>query len=275
MYRILTLLSLCLCACTPALPPSSTPAHLPVSPANTLSITQRNKIGQKIWQNESAGKLNGLTAWNHGEEFPSMGIGHFIWYPKKFQGRWTESFPQFISYAQAAGRTDIPAWVLQTQDCPWNHQAEFQRDFNGPRLRSLRDFLSRSVTLQTDFIITRSQAALPSMLAATPVADRARVSANFSKLSAAPSGAYALIDYVNFKGEGTNLTERYQGQGWGLLQVLQEMRNVSAGQAAAIEFASSAKRVLDRRIKNSPPARGESRWRAGWHNRCDTYAQAL
>ena len=53
------------------------------------------------------------------------------------------------------------------------------------------------------------------------------------------------------------------------------MKNVPAGQPAAREFAASAKRALDRRIANSPPARGESRWRAGWHNRCDTYARPL
>lgn len=274
MYRILLLLSLSLCACTPATP-TNAPNNVITSPQSNLSANQRARIGQKIWQNESAGKLSGLTAWNNGEEFPSMGIGHFIWYPANFQGRWTESFPQFIQFARSSGRTDIPAWVLTSSDCPWNSQAEFQRDFNGPRLSSLRTFLSRTVTLQTDFIIGRSQAALPSMLAAAPASDRARVHANFQKLSAAASGAYALIDYVNFKGEGTNLTERYNGQGWGLLQVLQEMRNVSEGQPAATEFASAAKRVLDRRIANSPAARGETRWKAGWHNRCSTYAQPL
>ena len=90
-----------------------------------------------------------------------------------------------------------------------------------------------------------------------------------------PQGTYALVDYVNFKGDGTQAAERYNGQGWGLLQVLADMKDVPAGPAAASEFSASAKRALDRRIANSPPARGEARWRAGWHNRCDTYGRPL
>jgi hypothetical protein len=90
-----------------------------------------------------------------------------------------------------------------------------------------------------------------------------------------PNGTYALIDYVNFKGDGTLATERYQGQGWGLLQVLAGMREVPAGQAAAAEFAASAKRMLSRRVANAPAERGESRWLPGWHNRCATYAKPL
>ena len=80
---------------------------------------------------------------------------------------------------------------------------------------------------------------------------------------------------MNFKGDGLNTGERYNGKGWGLLQVLGGMKDVAAGQAAAVEFAESAKRALNRRIDNSPPARGESRWREGWNNRCNTYARPL
>ena len=44
---------------------------------------------------------------------------------------------------------------------------------------------------------------------------------------------------------------------------------------AGIIFSASAKRMLNRRIDNSPPARGEARWREGWQNRCSTYARPL
>ena len=110
---------------------------------------------------------------------------------------------------------------------------------------------------------------------AAPTADRARIQANYDKVASTPNGIYALVDYVNFKGDGTNKSETYNGQGWGLMWVLREMKSVGSGQAAAREFAAAAKRRLDVRIANSPKSRGESRWRAGWHNRCNTYAQAL
>jgi hypothetical protein len=57
--------------------------------------------------------------------------------------------------------------------------------------------------------------------------------------------------------------------------VLVDMRDVPSGQPAAAEFAAAAKRRLDLRVRNSPPARGEKRWTAGWNNRCDTYAKPL
>jgi hypothetical protein len=59
------------------------------------------------------------------------------------------------------------------------------------------------------------------------------------------------------------------------MQVLGGMKDVPAGAPAAAEFAASAKRILSRRIANSPPERGEKRWETGWHNRCETYARPL
>jgi len=238
-----------------------------------LSVSQKNAIGRKIWQNECAGTVTGLTTWNAGEEFPSLGIGHFIWYPKGFNGRFNETWPQFIAFAKQQGAT--PPAVALERHSPWRTKAEFQKDFDGPRLASLRKWLAANVTLQTDFIIARSRAALPKILAAAPGSEKARIEANYHKVATTPQGTYALIDYVNFKGEGTKIEERYQGRGWGLLQVLGDMKDVPAGPAAASEFAAAAKRVLSRRIANSPPERGEKRWEQGWHNRCNTYARPL
>lgn len=238
-----------------------------------LSAGQKAVIGRKIWQNECAGTVDGLTSWNAGEEFPSLGIGHFIWYPAGFNGPFTESWPQLIAFAEQRGAN--PPAVASLPDCPWRSKKQFQAEFHGPQLTALRKWLAANVSLQTDFVIARSRAALPKMLAAAPAPERKRIEANYHKVASTAGGTYALIDYVNFKGDGINPSERYNGRGWGLMQVLGEMRDVSAGQAAASEFAAAAKRVLDRRIANSPAARGEARWKAGWHNRCDTYARPL
>ncbi len=255
-------------ACAPAGPPERE-----VNPAIRLTDAQKAAIGQKIWQNESGGRVTGLTAWNVGEEFPSLGIGHFIWYPAGFNGPFEESWPRFVQFAQQRGAN--PPAIARQRHSPWKSRAEFQRDFNGPELSSLRNWLAGNVGVQTDFIIVRSRAALPKILEAAPAGQRARIDANYHKVASTPQGTYALIDYVNFKGEGTNPNERYRGEGWGLLQVLQGMRDVPAGPAAAKEFGESAKRTLSRRIENSPPERGERRWEAGWHNRCDTYGRPL
>ncbi len=265
--RLALLSAFLLAACGPASPPP-----LSASPSN-LTPAQKQAIGRKIWQNECAGTVDGLTTWNVGEEFPSLGIGHFIWYPAGFNGRFNETWPQFVDFATRQG-LQVPA-VGRLADCPWNTKAQFQAEFRAAPMSGLRQWLAANVDVQTDFIVARSRAALPKILAAAPANDRARIQANYNKVATTAHGTYALVDYVNFKGDGTQAAERYNGQGWGLLQVLAGMRDVPAGQAAASEFAASAKRALDRRISNSPPARGESRWREGWHNRCDTYARPL
>jgi len=257
-------------ACAPAGSPGQEPAAFA---GVHLTEAQKAAIGQKIWHNESGGKVSGLTAWNAGEEFPSLGIGHFIWYPAGFNGPFEESWPRFIQYALQRGAN--PPAVARERHSPWKTRTEFQRDLDGPRLTSLRQWLAGNVRLQTDFIIIRSHAALAKILAAAPASERARIEANYHKVASTPQGTYALIDYVNFKGEGTNLNERYHGQGWGLLQVLGGMHDTPSGPPAAREFSESAKRTLSRRIANSPPDRGERRWEAGWHNRCDSYGRPL
>ena len=262
------------CSPTPIAPSAPIIAAPPTAAGIQLSAGQKAAIGRKIWQNESGGTIKGLTHWNDGEEFPSLGIGHFIWYPKGFNGRWTETFPEFIRFAQGRGVKTIPA-VASSPDCPWNSKASFHADFEKPRLKGLRNWLAANVALQTEFIMYKSRAALPKVLGAAPAADRSRIEDNYNKVGSTPNGVYALIDYVNFKGDGTNPTERYKGQGWGLLWVLQEMKNVPTGQAAAKEFGEAAIRRLNLRITNSPQARGESRWRAGWTNRCKGYAKPL
>ncbi|NNC87999.1 MAG: hypothetical protein HKN82_06005, partial [Akkermansiaceae bacterium] len=277
VLRTVVLAALPLTACSQLPDPGRAPAgeraapprEVPVAaPAGVnLTASQKRAIGRKIWQNESSGTIKGLTHWNEGEEFPSMGIGHFIWYPKGFNGRWTETFPEFIRFARARGVGNIPA-VAMLPDCPWNSRAAFYRDFEGERLRGLRNWLANSIDLQTDFIMFKSRAALPEIMAAAPAAERARIKANYEKVATTPNGVYALIDYVNFKGAGTNPREQYKGQGWGLMWALMEMRDVPAGAAAATEFGRATFRCLDRRIANSPPARGEKRWREGWRNRC-------
>lgn len=241
--------------------------------AGDLTAGQKAVIGRKIWQNECAGSVDGLMTWNAGEEFPSIGIGHFIWYPAGFRGRFEESWPSFVAFARQRG-AELPVLSHEAHS-PWKTKAEFQKDFKSPRSTALRSWLAGNVGLQTDFIIARSRAALAKILAAAPASEKSRIEANYRKVSTTPQGTYALIDYVNFKGDGTQVAERYHGQGWGLMQVLGGMKEVAAGAPAATEFAASAKRVLSRRIANSPPARGEKRWEGGWHNRCDTYGRPL
>lgn len=232
--------------------------------STSLSDAQATAIGRRIWQNECAGTVAGLTSWNAGEDFASLGIGHFIWYPTARGGPFEESFPKLIAYLRHQGIA-TPPWAGGL--CPWKTRAAFQADSQGARMKELRALLAGTVAQQARFCALRLEQALPKMLGAAPKSERERIRANFQRVAAAPLGLYALIDYVNFKGEGTSPSERYGGQGWGLLQVLEEM---GPGPARAA-FAQAADRVLTRRVEHAPKARHESQWLPGWRNRVAGY----
>jgi hypothetical protein len=243
-----------------------------ISGAITLSHADVQKIGKKIWQNECNGTISGLTSWNQGEEFASLGIGHFIWYPKGRRGPFEESFPKVVSFISKRG-AKLPTLLLRgvEQPCPWNSRAEFFQAQHTVEMNQLRQFLVDTIDLQAEFLIARLEGALPKMLAEAAPADRANVQQEFERLARTPQGCYALVDYVNFKGEGVLHTERYQGQGWGLLQVLETMHGTSDA-AAVDEFSSAAKAVLTRRVHNAPAQRNESRWLTGWIRRVNSYS---
>ncbi len=245
----------------------------PTGSRERLSPAQIDRVGQRIWQNECGGTVAGLTSWNAGEDFASLGIGHCIWYPPGRSGPFEESFPPLVAFLEARG-IPVSAWMKGA--CPWPTKGAFEADKNGERQQELRALLSRTVRQQTAFIMARLERALPKMLAAAPVGKRSWVQFGFESLTMTPEGTFCLIDYVNFKGEGTSPKERYNGQGWGLLQVLQEMGETPSSVIAWHgQFAHAAQRVLSRRVANAPPERHEKRWLAGWHNRCADYPKSL
>ncbi|MEM0969845.1 MAG: hypothetical protein AAGJ31_10875, partial [Verrucomicrobiota bacterium] len=202
------------------------------------------------------------------------GIGHFIWYVKGNEGPFDESWPKLLAYFQANG-VPYPRWLKRTPDCPWPDRETFEADRESERMVELRNFLQTTIDEQTRFIIARLEAALPKMLqhGARNREEQAQLQRNFAAVGTTGQGVYALIDYVNFKGEGTKPEERYQGVGWGLAQVLLEMNGNPQGAQASVEFSEAAKRVLTRRVELAP--REESQWLKGWINRCETYKNPL
>lgn len=229
------------------------------------------KIGHRIWQNECGGTVAGLTSWNKGEAFGSFGIGHFIWYPKGGRRTYEESFPALAAFLASRG-VPVPAWI-RSRDCPWPNREAFNAAVASRQMGDLRRLLADTISLQGEFAAQRSLRSLPKILAAAPPAQRGLIEGRFRSLAASPAGLYCLMDYVNFKGEGTNPAERYQGVGWGLLQVLQNMRGTPGPAQAPAEFALAARATLDRRIQLAPKPEGQ--WRAGWFNRCASYAKGL
>ena len=242
-----------------------------------LTQKQANFIAQKVWQNEGAGKDKYLIWWNKGEDFASLGIGHFIWFPKDHTERFREVFPMVLAFMQEHGVV-LPKGITPQSDFPWQSKEAFlwAKKSRSKTYMRLFHFLKETQEYQAMFMAQRVSKALPQMLKSLDdKREKEVIKRRFNMMlhkkdgSIDERGLYILLDYTNFKGEGTLKSERYHGQGWGLLQVLKHLNETNPNKYKA--FSNAAKAMLSRRIKNSPPARGEERWRKGWNVRLDTY----
>ena len=267
-----------------------------------LNTADAEWLGERIFANECAAQRACLTSWNEGEDFPSLGIGHFIWFQRNQDEIFAETFPDLLTYLAETGIT-LPKWLQpnnlitnndgpdgdihagdfsrdisgetpsEGKDSPWESRADFYQDIDSPRMEELRTLLDTTRREQAQFIIARLENSIGGIVSQAPSAERERLQRRVEKLSTchSPAGLYALIDYVHFKGTGLAEGERYAGQGWGLQQVLSAM---SDDLPALDSFASAAKATLERRVANAPIERREQRWLKGWHNRIDTYLAA-
>lgn len=242
----------------------------------TLSLSDQafEWIAGQIFRNECNAREDCLVHWNRGEAFPSLGIGHFIWYPMGVEGPFQESFPSLVTYGVQQG-VDIPDWLVSQAPlgAPWPDRDTFLQavDYD-PRVRELREWLAGHQSFQAAFLVSRAREALEQVISASGDPDSTR--RILDVLVTTPGGVYALVDYVNFKGEGLSESERYQGVGWGLLQVLEAMPDDRADQETVLAaFRQAAARVLTRRAELSGRAIERQQWLPGWLNRVDTYRE--
>lgn len=234
----------------------------------SISANDANKIGERIWKNECCGSKEGLIHWNKGESFPSLGIGHFIWYAPGQKESFQETFPDLLAFLHLQGAT-FPSWLKVSSDCPWNSREDFVSDVNSSIINSLRQFLFETRGLQAIFMANRLENILPHLISNCSIKEKEKINIRFALLVKDPNGLYALMDYLNFKGSGIAPSESYKGQGWGLLQVL--LHASSSSNYSLHDFVEAAKYVLTLRVQNSPPDRNEGKWLKGWLNRLDTY----
>lgn len=236
----------------------------------SISKAELDVVANKIFKNEAGGDKDKLVHWNTGENFPSLGIGHFIWYKKDEKGQFDESFPSLVAYFREKN-VKLPKIISENANAPWKNREELLalKSAGNKDIQELTDFLYNTKDIQIEFIFKRMEKSLDKMLEVAN--DKENVKKQFYRMANTKNGLYPLIDYVNFKGEGVKTSESYNNQGWGLLQVLENMKGSETGQSALNEFSNSAKFVLERRVKNSDPSRNEKKWLPGWMNRCETY----
>jgi beta-glucosidase-like glycosyl hydrolase len=232
-----------------------------------LTPEKMQAIAKKIWQNECKGTLEGLVTWNAGENFMSLGIGHFIWFPEGEEAVFDAGFPQYLAFLKRKNHK-IPEEFAEFKHAPWPSKEEFL--LRKQEAAPLRKWLSETIDLQTSFIIERFFTRFRKIIEAQDPQKREALLFTLQKIAASEKGIFALIDYLNFKGDGLSPKERYQGKGWGLAQVLLAMPLET--KTPLEDFQRVAIEALEERVKNSAPERGESRFLAGWKNRIWRYS---
>ena len=242
--------------------------------SSTISLSKEDidAISRKIYFNETRGNDSHLLYWNKNEDFLSLGIGHFIWFPRDKNLPFTESFPHFITYLLDK-KFPLPTWLNSSTDNPWMNYNDFTNGNHSKKREELFTLLKKSYHLQALFLIERLKEAIPQIIYFS--SDKKLVEKNFFLLSNSPNGVYAMIDYVNFKGEGISVKERYEGSGWGLLQVLENMKPDDYKPVES--FIAACKDVLQNRVSNSPDSKKkqETAWLLGWERRLASYREDI
>ena len=236
-----------------------------------LTSHELKSLGEQIYSNECNTNFECLTSWNSGEDFPSLGIGHFIWFRADQESTFEETFPQLIKFMNTKN-APVPTWLNEKSDpnSPWTSRKNFYANFDSDKMKELRNFLAQQKALQVEFIVLRFNQTLNQIVLDFPESVRPEIEDMIRTIISREDtlGLYALIDYVHFKGTGLSHKERYLGHGWGLRQVLNEMLKKPVTLAS---FVESAENILARRVNNAPIERNERQWLAGWSKRLQTY----
>lgn len=244
---------------------STLSAHISIH----ISPADYTKIGNAIWHNEGAKKISNLVYWKDGEAWLSLGIGHFIWYPHGTTDIYEQTFDKLILFLQK-NDVNLPSWLIKAvkTGAPWRTRELFlaARTHHDEHIAQLQTILEDTIALQAQFIINQFKKQINKLLLRHPI-----YNSLVKQLIQTPEGLFALIDYTNCKGYGTNDQEQYNGYGWGLLQVLQVAQMDTLHELSLDKFINAALFILERRVENAPPERHEERWLPGWKNRVNRY----
>jgi hypothetical protein len=237
-------------------------------------------VRDRISKIQLGGNPNNLILWSEGEEFALVGHLHLIWYPKNKKDIFDEGMPLFFKYLTAQNQK-IPPWLQRYDSFPWADRNSFlkAKEGNSILFRRLNEWVSGVGDLQVGYVVSKMKDFLIKGLC--EIHDEYSKSlfiTSFGNVYLASNGlvdadgAYALIDYINFKGTGLSSTERYNGEGWGLFQVLQKMKSESKEMMGLKAFVEAAKKVLARRIENAQTVgKYEKKLQNGWNKRLESY----
>lgn len=222
-------------------------------------------LGLRISKNEEVNKRIDLVSWPAESEHSRLGIAHFIWHPEG-QVLSPMSFNGFIEHL--AQTKPLPPWLDNMKFPPWTSQEDFESPKYNLFKSQLSYLLQKTTFEQAEYLIMHLDSRLPVMLEeiSNPFT-KMHVHESFYHMVKQYNGVYAMADYLVFQGDGTELSQRYNKQGWGLLQVLDHMSTKKENPMKA--FTDSAELLLTRRVSNAPS--DESAALLRWKERLKTY----
>ena len=150
--------------------------------SHNLTKEQKKVLSQEIWKNETGKKEKFLVFWNPNEEFLSLGIGHFTWYPNGATKIYTQTFPSLLALFQ---KKDVllPEWLKKAtlNGSPWQNKKEFYdaQKQNDSRIEYLKTLLTNNMSLQVDFIIERLDKSFPNIVKKAPRKKRSNIKKNY------------------------------------------------------------------------------------------------
>ena len=124
----------------------------------SISKAELDIVAEKIFKNEAGGKKIDLVYWNTGEDFPSLGIGHFIWYKQGQRGRFLESFPQLVAYYKSRN-IKMPEIMEENVYSPWESREELfeLRDAGN---EDIAELINSAISLSPEFLNSKSSSLL-------------------------------------------------------------------------------------------------------------------
>lgn len=278
------------------------------------------KLSEALYKNEADCKNHNLTHWGKNEEFPSLGLPHAIWYGKISSKKYQEQFPELVRYLrknlkESNQQISWPALLQKNplSPAPWASQAEFVEikkislaienvkessqlaDIKKNQaalykdaytLFEIRHFLSnpKILQLQAQFVIEKTFLSLHRILAASHRESPPEAQLLYRKIQVllnSPEGVLAIVDYLNFKGEGLKPSERTPlgKYPWGLktvLEIMPAMDPASADQQTNVQFTQAALCSLQRMAYHSGSADSKDQlqryaWlNGGWKTRIES-----